>query len=485
MKRATITLTIAILLAMPLFAHLQEQVRKFYPIEVKPEIQFIRYDTIPTPEWNLAVEPIFLMTTYYDYMPGSYCGYPLRLQDEDNGDGLYGIFHARPNPTGNRGLYWFYVYPDDITIVGLEHIWGDNWAGYGSIDMLSLIDSGDPVVVWHEDYDGDTYYETPVTYDDFDTYGEPGHWQPPYPIDNPNAPYDEYIWPYVYIGHSPLGDDYARIYILRSNSTSNSSGHPCKNVEIKYKDVQSPSEVNTAGWEDLVEPPMFTDWREYDICPFQAFNVDPQVPGRIAFAGYAAYLTPEVVPTPPPVEEGFFVYESLDYGENWTLYDFGMPPAIENLLGFEDNQGNVLDSIEVGCMGWHNTTIFDGDGNLHYCYTGCYGFTGQDGYFYYFDYFIPACEFVWFGGDDVGWRNVYPEVPWEVVSGDTLIHWSCAVSTNDPDLIFHENTQKQAVNLENGWMIQVWSDGRFIFGYPQPPYEPCICISVSLSDMST
>ena len=454
-----------------LFGQFNQPGMKFYPIETEIRNAYTRYDTIPAPEWEFITLPTELMTSYYDYMPGGYKSHPIRLQTE-NGNGVYITFHGQTSPSNNLRQHWAYVFPDSSIDFGVITI--NNWQGYGSIDVHS--ESGDCIACWQEDSDGDDFLETPITYDDFDFLQFPGFWQlPPYIIENPEAPDSEFIFPLVYMGNSPLGDSLSRVYVLRTNI-----GILNGNVQIIYKDIQNPEEIIQPGWLDNQitnenGDPMFTDWCQQDIISYWSFALDSQYPGRIAFIGYAAYLEE---PPNPPVEEGFFVYESLDYGETWTLYDFGMPPSIENLLQLEDNQGNVLDSIEVGIIGFNNTALYDGEGNLHWCYTGSYGYTDEDGNWNYFDHFIPACEFVWFGDDIVEWRNVWPPVPWEIdENGDTLGYWSNAVSTADSNLVFYENGQKQAVNLENGWMIQTWADGTALFW----PYNPYIAIYVSAS----
>ncbi|MEA3475545.1 MAG: T9SS type A sorting domain-containing protein [Candidatus Cloacimonadota bacterium] len=448
------------LFSTTLFGQLNQPNMKYYPIETEIRNINTRYDTIPAPEWEFISLPTELMTSYYDYMPGGYTPYSLRWQDEGNGNGLYGIFHAQSSTTSNRRMYWFYIYSDS-TIFVPEIITSPpyyGWQGYGSIDILNIINSGNPVVSWHECWDEISV--TPITYDDFDLNIFPGFWAPPYYIPSSDTLGNEFLGPQVFVGNSPLGDGYARVYVLRTNI-----GIIYGNVQIIYKDIQNPEEIIQPGWlnnqiTNENGDPMFTDWCEQDIIPYWSFAIDKQNPGRIAFIGYAAYLE---VPPNPPVEEGFFVYESLDYGETWTLYDFGMPPAIENLLQFQHPPGNVPDSIEVLILGFHNTALFDGEGNLHWCYTGGYGFTYPTGYCY-LTHFISACEMVWFGDDIVEWRNVWPPVPWEIdENGDTLVHYSHAVSGYDGGgLIFHENGQKQATNLDNNWMVQVWADGTYL-----------------------
>jgi len=45
------------------------------------------------PEWEWVKTPYSIMTSWYDYMPSSYEGYPLRLQHNGDG-GLYYTWHA-------------------------------------------------------------------------------------------------------------------------------------------------------------------------------------------------------------------------------------------------------------------------------------------------------------------------------------------------------------------------------------------------------
>ncbi|MCK4359807.1 MAG: hypothetical protein KAW92_13910, partial [Candidatus Cloacimonetes bacterium] len=482
-KISLIGFILIVLFSTNLFSQFNQPSMKYYPIETEIRNTYTRYDTIPAPEWEFITFPTELMTSYWDYMPGGYKTHPIRLQT-GNGDGVYMTFHGIYNLTDNRRQYWAY-----LDSQGDLWDWGtittyDRWQGCGSIAIHSS--TGDCIACWHEDTDDDEFLETPITYDDFDLIEIPGFWQSSYIIENPAAPDSEFIFPLVYMGNSPLGDSLSRVYVLRTNI-----GILNGNVQIIYKDIQNPEEIIQPGWLDSQitnenGDPIFTDWCEEDIIPYWSFALDPQYPGRIAFIGYAAYLDD---PPNPPIEEGFFVYESLDYGETWTLYDFGMPPAIENLLQLEDNQGNVLDSIEVGIIGFNNTALYDGEGNLHWCYTGSYGYTDDAGNWNYFDHFIPACEFVWFGDDIVEWRNVWPKVPWEVEGQDTLIHYSLCTPFSPGFCYlgaFIGNSMKNAISCENEWIVQVWADGTYhmlgMDGDPQYQdyiYHPILFMSCS------
>ena len=69
-----------------------------------------------TVDWNWHVAPTELAASYYDYSPGSYCSLPVRLQEDDAGDGVYMVFHATETAESQRRVYYSYVYPnDDIT----------------------------------------------------------------------------------------------------------------------------------------------------------------------------------------------------------------------------------------------------------------------------------------------------------------------------------------------------------------------------------
>ncbi|MBC8527622.1 MAG: T9SS type A sorting domain-containing protein [Candidatus Cloacimonetes bacterium] len=453
-----IGLILTTLFTTTLFGQFNQPGMKYYPIETEIKNSYTRYDTIPAPEWEFITFPTELMTSYYDYMQGGYKAHPLRLQT-GNGDGVYITFHARSSQTANQRQYWAYL-DSQGNIFDWETITTyDNWQGYGSIDIHP--ETGNCIAIWHEDIDEDEYFETPITYDDFELMNIPGFWQTLYIIENLEAPENEFSSPLVYVGNSPIGDSYTRVYILRTNYAIAGG-----NVQILYKDIQDSHEIIQPGWLDNQitnenGDPMFTDWLEQNITPYWGFSVDKQTSGRIAFIGYAAYFED---PPNPPVDEGFFVYESLDWGETWSLYDFGMPPAIENLLQLEDNQGNVLDSIEVGIIGFNNTALFDVEGNLHWCYTGSYGYTDDAGNWNYFDHFIPAGEFVWFGEYIVEWRNVWPKVPWEVEGQDTLIHYSLCTPF-PPDFCYLGaligNSMKNAINCENEWIVQAWADGTY------------------------
>ena len=50
-----------------------------------------------TPEYDFIQEPTSIMTSHYDYMPGSYSSYPLRVQSDG---GHYFTFHGQEGSSG-------------------------------------------------------------------------------------------------------------------------------------------------------------------------------------------------------------------------------------------------------------------------------------------------------------------------------------------------------------------------------------------------
>jgi hypothetical protein len=476
-------------------------------IEKKPvDINFDKTNLIPAyevlsrgaPDYEFLKEPTPIMCTFYDYMPGSYASHPIRIQTE-HGDGQYLTFFGTESySTNTRRQYWTYI-DSNLNIQD----WGtitsyDTRQGYGSIGIHPA--TGDCIASWHENQDGGLY-ETALTYDDFDASETPGFWEDPLTI--PAGPNDlEYIWPYIYVGPSPSGEDYVRIYQVANDYTNLPSGNPCEDVRIKYIDVQDvngidlSSILNLGNWNTVT---VMTDWRDKSCRPTQAFAIDYNNPGKVAFIGYAAWVEGDLGDM--PVEEGAFVWESTDYGTTWStanLHDDGPGSP----LYYVDNPGHFPDApeeLEVGIAGGHNTALYDSEGNLHCAFLQSYGYTDDTGS-YYFPYFLPQAEMVW-DGSSFTFHEVSQmpgidplsghSVPWDETNTYPVIAWSTYPS-GGTSALFHENMQKQAINLENNWMAHIWVDGTYhqLGDDGDPNYEdyvkhPIIYISTSKDNGNT
>lgn len=464
-------------------------------VNINPENLIPTYKalTAAPPDYEFITEPTIVETSYYDYMPGSYASHPIRLQT-DNGDGHYLTFHGQVGPTDTRRQFWAYIDSDgNIQDQGLITSY-DTRQGYGGIGIHPA--TGDCIASWHENQDGGLY-ETALTYDDFDAAETPGDWQDPLTILATNEL--EYIWPTIQVGPSPLGAGYVRIYQTANDYTNIPAG-PCEDVRIMYIDVENEngidlSDILTFGnWETVT---FMTYWRDKACRPFQAFAVDYNNPGKVGIIGSAAWLSGDLGDM--PVDEGAFVWESLDYGETWdpvNLHSDGPGNPIYQV----ENPGHfeAPPELDVTIGGWHNTALYDSDGNLHATFLQQYGYTeGQNTY--YFPYFLPQAEMVW-DGNEFTFHEVSQmpgtdplsghSVPWDEEETYPVITWSTYPSAGAG--LFHENTQKQAVNLENDWMAQVWVDGTYhqlgVDGDPQyVDYieHPLIFISISIDNGNT
>ena len=465
----------------------------FDPLSAKP---IYKLDLAGNTNYEFITKPTAIMTSYYDYMPGSYESYPIRLQT-GNGDGQYLTWFAKASKNVNRLQYWAYV--DNS---GAIQDWGpitsyDMWQGYGGIDIHPA--TGDCIATWHEDNNGDGTYETAITYDDYDATDTPGAWKKPYIKESSSG--NEFIWPHIEIGPSPQGDGYVRVYQLAKNSKENPAGYPCEDVRLLYADVQNSngadlkSLLTAATWKSLT---VFTSWRAKSCRPFQAFAVDDSTPGKVAFIGHAAWLEGDLGTM--PVDEGAFVWESYDYGETWdkaNLHSDGPGAA----LYYVNNPGHFTDApeqLEVTIGGWHNTAIYDSDGNLHMTFLQQYGWTDDTGS-YYLPSFLPQAELVWDGNSFTCHEvSVMPgvdplsghTVPWDSENTYPVITWSTYPS--GAAAIFQENTQKNAVNKEKGWMAQMWVDGTYCQlakdgdpNYVDYTKHPLIFIAISLDNGQT
>ena len=63
----------------------QPQAVQNYDISKMKMYQGQMRENTPVPDYNIVVNPYGIMTSYYDYMPGSYVSYPIRPQSDYGG----------------------------------------------------------------------------------------------------------------------------------------------------------------------------------------------------------------------------------------------------------------------------------------------------------------------------------------------------------------------------------------------------------------
>ena len=453
----------------------------------------------PVPEYEFLIEPADLMTTYYDYMPGSYNGIPICIQPEISqpggyeAGGVYIVFHAKETTDSYRRMYWSYINSEGIVVNTDQIDINDIWAGYGGIDIDPV--TVNPFVVWHQN-DG-SFYGVYMSYDLFHFNGEPGNWVDPFPvIDNtfpsPN-PDDEFLWPYIQIGPSPTPDN-RRIYVYASNAADNTpSGNPCENIVLAYADFETSDLDAQLDLEWTYQTiPLLDQWHNEEpwIRPFLSMAVSDD--GKIAFIGWNT-------------EDEIFVFLNENYGDGgFDFYSEDYRFFVENPFP-EDPYDLYFTFANYN----HFNTIFTEDNNK-ICFEGTMGLHGEDpdgGYDVYYPFYIYPKVFTFdLMSDEFSFYDLYPQganpnddipmLPWDLdedgipdsidENGNIVPVQGWPFYYYDNGMGYHENYYHIVKNEEFGWLAAVWSDGlkAKLANDGEPGYEDwlevpeiAICIS--------
>lgn len=459
--------------------------------------QLLFAENNPVPQYQFLTYPTTIMTSYYDYLPGGLNTYPIAHQTEC-GDGTYLTFMTRESINADRLQYCAYLNSNG-SVNSNGPISSSNYPqGYGDINLHPAI--GSPIVTWHESVPeavcGITYYC-------------PGAIDPwPKGIFYSVLP-DEYLWPQIHKGPSPLGDDWIRYYHVSYNAASDPFGNSCEDIRILFLDVENSTAVDLnelliqSNWTEVC--PLY-DWRDVSCRPRASFAIDYANPGHVAIIGIAQWLEGDLGNM--PVQEGAFVWESWDYGETWdvsNLHDDGPGSAfydVDNLPQFELPNGDIPDKLYTRAGGYRSTAIIDNEGNVHFPYLQEYTLDSQ-GYYSFLTEFHPQAEFVW-NGEEFIFRNVpaFPwidtggsgyDVPWGInpVTGDTLYQYRQGHYFYDQPYTWG-SVQAQSFCLDNEWMIQLWTDCTHHYfalngypGYSEYLDHPLIAISASKDNGET
>jgi len=502
------------------------------------DLQKINMKNVTTPDMNISRDdtviyeiikeptPITGQTTYYDYCPGAYWNNPIAYQGESYiwNNFYYMTYMQRVGTasTDNRRQCWAALDHSTLEISGqYGTITGyDKWQGFGNIDIHQP--SGYCIASLHELYDADAIWEIALSYDDLATYGIPGFWSTPVHFWNDEN--NEYIWPRIYVGPSPISDDYARVYQVTTNSKESGEIVQKSDLKIDYIDVDNSTTpdftilLNTDNWTSIT--PLLTWVDSFYIRPDAHFavNYNPGHEGEVAIIGTDYWYHDDI--TSSPVEKGLFVWESSLGPHNQLLFEecnlhtdgpeeffYG----VENVIGMSRNDGYTPDSIYVADRGTHLTAKYDSDGKLHWPYTQMYYIPAeQAGHIYIYRFAFPQSEVIWDGTeftfrhnqdmpyiDDWSGHDVPFAVDSTAVPPDTLYHFDIGFSLYEEPLgspsCGQENMTQLATNFDNGneWMSWLWVDGTYsalgstdYVTNPEPQYipyveHPIIYISVS------
>ena len=426
------------------------------------------------PNYEFIVEPTELMETYYDYMPGNYNSFPIRIQLEISqpyglpAGGVYIVFQAQETATAERKVYYSYL-DSEGNLVSTDLIsTNEVRQGYPGVDIDPV--SCDPITSWHAIVEPDNSYDSFLSADVFHIPGSSGNWTDEFiVIDNPEVGLpltgfndNEFIWPAVFISSSsPLGGDYRRVYVTANNYTFSHGaiGNPCENIILGYADFLSSDIIDLSS----------LDWSYRTIQQMDAWNAEN--PYRRPFKACAIYdnmvvYAGYVIDNDNLVSDAF-VFVNENYGEGDFEYysesyyfpqwsPFPTPVELQHEIIFSDHMNVVIKdngskTTWTGAMG----ITFDGFFNSEACmlYPKEFVFDLNTHEFSFKDLYIEGAN-----PDD----NI-PMCPWDLdedgivdsfsVTGDPL--WVKNWPFYSPEGF--DNNFKTAQN-EN-WLVSVWSDG--------------------------
>jgi len=471
-------------------------------------------DQDPAPEYSFILNgngdpTTFLQSSYYDFMPFSYNSYNLRIQPEVSmpygyqADGIY-ITYMRsetPNVGMDRRAYFSYINSDG-TLGESDYINNDiNREGFTSCAVDPY--TADPFAVWHAVTEPDGSYDSHMSYFLFHACGS-RHWRQSFiVIDNPemSIPFtgctdDEFIWPQVHIGHSPLAD-HNRVHVY-ANNYNNYGISP--NSLYLFADFDNLDLLATSDLDWIVQSFPYFDYMYYhDIT---RINKDMIVSddGKVVFFGSAA--------------DSLFALYSSDYGETFTVYTQQLLQELPNLTNthtgqpmFGDETWYALPSNDLthynGIFTDNNTKVqwmsgvnYNSLENINngmylpkYIYPKIFTFDTDTSEFSFYDLDIQDTDpgddqlAVAYDLDDDGVIDNYDE-NLEPIIPVSCPSWFFNSDAGWQDAYLHENNCKMTSN--GNWVVCVWHDGRKLQSafYEEPGYEgwfeqPEICLIIS------
>ncbi len=447
------------------------------------------------PDFEFIVDPYSLISTFYDYMPGSYNSIPVRVQPEISepyglpAGGTYMTYHIRETAGATRRLYFSYVNESGVVSATDPISTSDEWEGYSGVDIDPV--TADPMVAWHTDFgspDGIVY----MAYDLYHMMGSPGLWIDPFEVINNSYlagqgiypyPDDLFFWPYTFIGTSPLGGDYRRVYVYANNYTNSHGPNsaPSENVLIGYADFNTSDldAQSSLSWSYRTIAQLDA-WNAEDpewIRPFKGMAVYDNV---VVFAGYNTNNEVFVLYN-DNYGEGDFEYYCSDF-----IFDQWNPLNETGTAYLYSDDATPLTSWIVSqeiLHAGHMNVIFK-DNNTKIAWTGALGITFDaldgNGPGYYFPEWcqIYPKDFVFdLNTLEFSFKDLYieganpndniPMVPWDLdedgvvdsfdEDGDPEWVWNWPIYWPVGGDAFHENVFRIVKN-EN-WLAAVWSDG--------------------------
>lgn len=451
----------------------------------------VKARTREVPAYTFTVQPTALMTSYWDYMVGSYNGIPLYTVPESAGGGFFLTYSGQRQPTSQRRVFYAYINNNGEIISNNEISNIVNREGYSSLAVDPV--SGKPIYAWHAnnnslDTTADAELEVEVTSDAFLDQIAGLFNDITVALNNPitiNAPAggfsqdNEFIWPTNIIGPSPIPGK-RRIYIANRNFVTHSGG-PSENPYIAYADFDG-DDIELGGalvWNHVSIPEM-NDWNHDTVVwrrPFYAIAADNS--GNIYYAGY--HFADEGGVSLDEADMDVFICDN--YGEGtWRRVSAYSNLSSWNPNGYFTNDAGTAYTDEQLHWGIANSShlnaVVDSEGNLQV--TAIWALNNADGFYY------PALQYVkqfvfHTATEEFEIREVYPisnnpdayyqpwdlVEPWgvvdEVVEGIPVMesifpfpYWDDTV--HDNAMYFHYSNTKITESNDHHMMATVWQD---------------------------
>jgi hypothetical protein len=453
------------------------------------------------PACTFSINPVQIMTSYYDYMLGSYNTLPLRVIPNAQGGGYFLTFHAKASPDGPLKAHGAHL---DVmgNLVSNYQICPVTATEEAYPGMAVEPYSGKPVYAMQSNWDADPVREVISSSDAFmcgisGLYNEidvviDNSFTPLSSIYNP-ADNSEFIWPVVQTKGVNSNSNLSRVYVMGRNNTLY-DGYPSENVRIAYAYIN----------QDLVEGgiplrwrytaiPELEIWRRSRIWRRPFTSMIPDSSNKLYVAGYhfaVDKITNELIhepdfdvfrcenygtgawsrrshfsnipswnPPSSPGGEGYFGSAESSYPDDqltWRIMNSSNLNAVSNQYGnvivpalwsLSTPDGNYWPGFHtVKCMIYRpliNTfTISEIYPRKHYGDPFNLAFTPWDTQ-------APWGEPEYYpnnaGGYELRPEQIFP-----------FPHWD--ESLHDGNMMFHYNNLKVTEVNEDGMMVAVWQD---------------------------
>lgn len=507
-----IILSLLLVFVLAAFAEVFPQpVKRHTAVPVNKMIKEVtRSSSRDVPEWDWNIPPQDLLLNYADYFQ-CYNHLPISIQPAEHGGGVYIMYRVK-DAMGVSEISYSYI-DNNGTVLASQ---GIGSVGYYT-DAVVDQNTGNVFGTWHV-AQADATYDCIAIYDLYHIMMSHGLWKDPVITvldsdaqdDLDPTVNDEFIWPQVEIGPSPI-DGKQRIYIVASNhiEADGDEGNPSENVMIMYADFeQGDLELQSNLEWSYNTIPAFDEWNAEDpywYRPMKSFTV---IDNQLIFMGYR-------MPGDAAPEEGdqlfCFINDNYGEGDNWTYhyedwfnFDYENPSwewnghtwhIFENHTGYPDTPADtVFTSTEMVLQNTGHFNLVPTHNNTAVTWAGAMGcsFDSGSGPGYYWPTALqmyPKTFTFDLVNEEFSFTDVYPQganpnddfpaLPWDldedgeidVFTADTdptphypIIAEDWPIFHYDADAAFHYNEYYLTTNQEHGWMAYIWVDGSNAVG---------------------